>query len=223
MPLSIEGLNSSSTGGSTLTVDAGTCRDQSDSVDIEIPSGQTRQVDLTTTGVGGVIGGVAANTSYALYVVRDDSSGDVSCALSTNFSATVSGYKVRRIGAALTNQSSQVVAFTQTGAGNARQTTYDATPPILTVVNGLGSATFQDFDLGPPKPEPAPTARLQVAPSGGKTTITCEISEQPCVEVEVSSPTTFGFTAPLGSDKGSFKTESGATTSIRVTGYSEDV
>ncbi|MEZ4237983.1 MAG: hypothetical protein R3F59_17935 [Myxococcota bacterium] len=223
MSLTIDGLNSTSNGGNTVTIGAGTCRDATDSVDIVIPTGETRTVDVTVTGVGGVVGGVQPNTSYALYVARNDSSGAVVCALTTDFSASVSGYKVRRIGAVLTNQSSQVVAFTQTGTSNARQTSYDVTPPILTVVNGLSSASFQDFELGPPKPQTAPTSRLQVAPSGGKTWVSVDASQQPGLVIDVTSTTTFGFTPPLDTGKGSFKTASGATTSIRVTGFSEDV
>lgn len=223
MPLAIEGLNSTSDGGNTLRVDAGACRDATDTVDIVIPGGEHREVDVTVTGLGGVVGGVEPNTSYALYLVRQDSTGTVAAVLSKSFSASVPGFKARRIGAVLTNQASKVVPFTQIGSSNARRTTYDGNPPILIVVNGLGSPTFQDFDLGPPKPVTARLARLQVAPNGGPTTLTCEVALQPCVEIEITGPTTFGFTAPIGSDKGSFRTDGGGTTSIRVTGFAEDV
>lgn len=222
MALAIDGLLSSSTGGTTLTVGAGSCRDSNDTVDIVIPAGQTRTVNTAVQGPGGIIGGtVAPNTSYALYIGRNSATGDVICALSTDFSTPVTpGYALRRIGAALTNQSSQIVAFTQTGTSNERTTTYDASPPVLVVVNGLSAGSLQPFVMGPPRPVTAHTARLQVVPTAGPTTLS---SSPATLEISLSSQTTLGFRPPIGSDKGSFMTASSATTTIRVTGYVETV
>jgi hypothetical protein len=223
MALSINGMQSSSTGGNTLTVASGNCRDSADTVTITIPNGETRTVNVTVSGVGGIVGGsVQANTSYALYVGLKTADNSVACALSTNFSLTVSGYKLRRIGAVLTNGSSQVVAFTQTGSSNARQTAYDATPSVLTVVNSQSSSTWQAFDLSPPMPQTGngPSARLDVTPVAGMTWLS---SDPPDLAIGVNEPTVLGFTPPLDSYKGSFKTGPGASTTITITGFSENV
>lgn len=223
MPLFVNGLRSSSSGGNTLTVGPGTARDSTDTADITIPANETRTVNVTTSGPGGVIGGaVAANTSYALYVAVQTATGVVACAISTSFTTpSVSGYKLRRIGSVLTNQSAQVVAFTQTGTSNDRTVEYDANPPILTLVNGLGASTFTPYSYVPPKPETATVIRLAVAPAGGSTTLSSDPPGD--FSVVISAPTSLGITAPLGSDKGSFMTETGATTTIRATGYQETI
>lgn len=223
MALAIDGLRSGSSGGNTLTVGPGTARDATDTTDITIPAGETRTVNVTTSGAGGVIGSaVAANTSYALYVAVNTSTNAVSCAISTDFTLTgVPGFKVRRIGSALTNQSSQIVAFTQTGTSNDRTVDYDASPPVLTLINGLGATSFTDYDYAPPKPVTATLLRLNVAPSGGSTTLSS--SPPGDFSVVISTTSTLGITAPLGSTKGSFKTDTGATTTVRATGYGEAV
>ncbi|MEQ1506409.1 MAG: hypothetical protein ABMB14_29550 [Myxococcota bacterium] len=221
MALSITGLRSSSTGGTTATIGAGTCRDATDTADITIPAGQTRTVDVTVSGAGGIASGtVQADTSYALYVVQQG--GTVACTLATEFDAPPLGAaKYRRIGSVLTNGSAQVVAFTQTGTGNARMVTYDATPGILTVVDAGSSASFRDFDLGPANPVTGRPARLSVTPGGAPTHLRATNGQG--AEIALIDPTILGFTPPIGSNKGSFQTEGSSTTTIRVTGYGEQV
>jgi hypothetical protein len=217
----ITGLLGSSDGGDTLSVGAGTADDSTNTTTITIPAGQTRTVDVTTSGVGGLdTGSIAANTMYALYVLKNQA-GNVGAMISLNFTTfSWPNSKWRRVGTALTNANSQIVAFSQTGPNALRETSYNANPNVLKVLNGASAADWTDFDLAPPKPNTNGEACLEVTPSGGPTYLRTDESGG---TITINSPTTLGYTPPVGTNKGNFKTATGATTTIRVVGFSETV
>jgi hypothetical protein len=217
----ITGLLGSSDGGNTLSVGPGTADDSTNTTTITIPAGQTRAVDVTTSGVGGLdTGTIAANTMYALYVLKNQA-GSVGAIISLNFTSfSWPNAKFRRVGAVLTNANSQVVAFDQTGPNALRQTSYNASPNVLKVLNGASAASWTDFDLYPPKPNTNGEACLEVTPSGGATYLR---TDEGGATITITAPTTLGYTPPIGSNKGSFRTATGASTTVRVVGFSETV
>lgn len=215
---SITGLRNQSSGGTILTIEAGRARDSGDSTWIEIPSGQTRSVNLTSSGLGGLdTGSPQATTLYAVYVVVTGG-GAVYGIVSTSFSAP-SGLgpqaKYRRVGTAYTNSSSEFVAYQQNGTGNDRTQSYLSDSADLVVVNNQSHPTFLPFDTSPPNSPVGYIASLYVVPAGGQT-----ILKSGDVETTVTVPTTLPFAFPTGSTWGSFKTVGGSTT-ISVVGFSE--
>jgi hypothetical protein len=217
----INGLLGSSDGGDTLSVGAGTADDSTNTTTITIPSGQTRTVDVTTSGVGGLdTGSIAANTMYALYVLKNQA-GNVGAMISLNFTSfSWPNSKWRRVGTVLTNANSEVVAFSQTGPGALRETTYNANPNVLKVLNGASAEEWTDFDLAPPKPNTNGEACLAVTPSGGATYLR---TDEGGAVITLTTPTIIGYTPPIGTNKGNFRTATGASTTIKVSGFSETV
>lgn len=222
MANAITGLLGTSDGGNTLTIAAGSADDSTNATTITIPAGETRTINVTTSGVGGLdTGSVSANTMYAVYAVKNNTSGNVGAMISLKFTGfSWSNSKWRRVGSVLTDANSQVVAYSQTGPGATRQVSYNDNPNVLKVVNAASSTSWLDFSLAPPKPNVDGTAQLDVNPSGGATYLRTDPNG---AEITINTPTTLGFTPPIGSNKGSFRTATGASTTIRVSGYTETV
>lgn len=212
----IEGLRSSSDGGSLVTIGAGQARNAGNTADLSL--GAPCSVSVALSGTGGLdTGTVQANTIYALYVVQQGTT--VGGTLSVSFDAPAGGLSHRRVGAVLTNANSQIVPFTQSGTKKERQVEYLGTPNVLLLVNAGSSAVgYTQFDLCPPNPPGSRTARLHIVPVGGTTTLRTTATGG---EITIIEPTTLGFTPPIGTEHGSFHTSGASTTTLRVTGFSD--
>jgi hypothetical protein len=221
VPLAISGLRSSApSGGTTITIAAGTARDTTDAEDITIPTGSTRTVDAAVSGAGGLdTGTIAAKQAYALYIVRS-SGGQVQGLLSLSYTAPTvpSGSKYRRIGSVYTSSSSKIVAFQQNGTSNDRTQDFLSDQADL-VVATAPQASFTQFPTVPPSSEKRYRVRLYVEPEAGSTTTLKSGS----VETAVTAPTSMPFVTPTGATMGSYKTSGGAGTSISVVGFDESV
>jgi len=220
----INGLNcsTSSSGGTTTSIDSGTARDSGDTTWITIPATQTRGIDLSTNGAGGLdTGSVAANTVYAIYVM--DSSGVVSGIASTSFSAPsgIGTAKYRRVGALCTNGSAKVIEYTQTGANHSRSVTFSSDPTSRRVVTSGSSATYTNFPANPPGSPQMTSADVHVDPSAGGTTWVR--ANDGTGETSVTSPTTVTLTMPTTTTWGNYKTSAGSTTTLRIDGFDESV
>ena len=220
----ILGLRSScaSAGTTVATVGAGYARDTTDSDWIEIPSGQTRDVDLSHTGIGGLdTGTVQPKTAYALYVVKT-AGGVVAAYASQSYVAPSSlpgGAVFRRVGSLFTNSTSKVVAFQQTGTGNDRVVTFESDAGDLVVVANQSSATFKDFDNSPPASKKLNQSQVQCTPSTGGTT---ELRGAGSVVTTVTVPSVVWISIPPTSSWGQFRTPVGTTT-LSVIGFGESV
>lgn len=218
----IQGLRSQSTSATTLRIGEGYARDTTDTAWISVPSGQTRDVSLSGSGAGGIdTGTVQADTSYALWIVLSPAN-QVAGVLSLSFTApsVPGGFKYRRIGAVVTDGSSQLAAFVQSGTNNDRTVEYTGTPTVLRLVNGASAPSWTDLELAPGYPTSATTASIYVSPVGAATVIRPGPGGP---ETTVTGPTVLGLTPPLGSTRGSFKTEAGGTTTIWLRGFSESL
>lgn len=119
----IDGLIlSNSTGDSDhdITIAAGACRNSANTFNIELSS-ITKRLDASHsvgTNAGGLFSGsIAADTWYHVFAMRRDSDGQADAGFDTSATGAnaPSGWTVRRIGAVLTNSSSNIIGFTQIG------------------------------------------------------------------------------------------------------------
>jgi len=113
---------------STSTVDilAGSCRDEDDTHDIV--SDSTINVDITSSGAGGLdTGSEASNTHYFVWIIKNTDSGVIDGILSTSSSSPTmpSGFNVRRLlGSVRNNVGSNFFDFKMFGAGSNRFVEY---------------------------------------------------------------------------------------------------
>lgn len=143
----LQGLNLSRTDDAVVAIASGAARDSTNVVDIEVSSALA--VSNIVSGVNGLdTGSVAASTMYAVYVIGDSTRhNDAAGLLSLSFSDPTlpSGYDVfRRVGAVLTDGSSDNLEFHQYGEGKERMCYYDVA--ISELSNGQ-SATYAAVDL----------------------------------------------------------------------------
>lgn len=141
------GLNLDRTDDENITIAAGACRDASNVVDMEVSSALT--VDILESGAGGLdTGSVEASKFYAVWLIGDSTRHNSPAGLlSLSFSAPTmpAGYDVkRRVGAVLTDSSSDILEFHQYGEGKDRMMYYDVA--ISELSNGQ-SATYAAVDL----------------------------------------------------------------------------
>ncbi len=229
LALTITGINVSSPSGSnTLTLSSGTARDSTDTSQIAIPVGQTRSIDPSTTGAGGLdSGSLAVETCYAVYVSKA-SNGTVSGILSTAFDGANVSWpggttpEYRRVGSVITDENADIQAFVQTGANNDRTMTWQIAMLEKRVVDdeNEGSWKFRSMsNLVAPsgetthtllKPNTGCTLHIRGAGSGGGPLIS------------VTSETTWGFTPAGSSEEMEFRTSNGDG-SVYVMGYLEEV
>lgn len=130
-----------------IDIAAGVCRDSGNAVDMELTSTLVKQLDAAWavgTNAGGLdTGGIAADTWYHMWLIRRSDTGVVDALFST--SATTPTMPAspwdqkRRIGAVLTDASSNIIAFFQDGdvfywdvVVQDRQTTNPGTSALLT-------------------------------------------------------------------------------------------
>lgn len=137
----------------TLTVQSGLCRDQANSMDINVGDYFGAQnpttVNIATTGLNALdTGTVAASTVYALWAIADAGNYNPSgLLLSTSLTQPVvpsgvfpSGYgNIRLVRYAVTNASSQFITTKASGNGNMTTYTFDAPVRVL----NAGAATTQ--------------------------------------------------------------------------------
>lgn len=141
------GMQLTRTDDENIVISAGECRDSTNVVDIEFDAAVT--VDILESGANGLdTGSVAASTFYAVWAIADSSKhNDPAGLYSLSFSAPTlpSGYDVyRRVGAVLTDGSSDILEFHQYAAGKDRPMYYDVA--IAELTNGQ-SATYAAVDL----------------------------------------------------------------------------
>ena len=104
-----------------IAIATGTCRDSADGVNLPLTSILTKQIDAIFAAgddAGGLFtGSVTTTTWYHMFVIKKDSDGTIDAGFDTSVIAAniPSGYtEFRRIGAVLTDGSSNILAFTQT-------------------------------------------------------------------------------------------------------------
>lgn len=216
----ITGLVSSSDGGDTLTITQGVARDSTDSAWITVPDGETRTVDITASGLGGLdTGSVAASTSYALYIVEGPA-GAVGGILSLSFTESgvtiLSGSVLRRIGAVVTDSSSEILKFTMEGTSNARAVTYDVAESTVQIVDGSSATVWTEATPQPWLPVCATKGKLKVVPSGTGNTSSVMGEGAP---VTVGTATVLPLTPSSTNRRYDFKNDGTGTTDLYVLGF----
>lgn len=105
-----------------IDVATGAARDVADSADMKLTSTLTKQIDAVWavgTNQGGLdTGTVAADTTYAVWLIKRSDTGVVDALFSTSFSSPTmptSYDKKRLIGFVVTDSVSNIIAFTQVG------------------------------------------------------------------------------------------------------------
>jgi hypothetical protein len=121
----IGGLITSNDGGDTahdVNITAGECRDPTDVASLRLASEITKQIDAAWAvgdDAGGMdAGAVAADTLYAVWLIKRSDTGVVDALFSTSFTAPTmpANYDYKRlIGAVMTDGASDIIAFTQSG------------------------------------------------------------------------------------------------------------
>lgn len=142
----------------------GECRDSTNTNDISVTS--VLSASNIVSGAGGLdTGAVAADTFYAVHVVAD-STGYESPALMFSLSATApvipGGYDMfRRVGYALTDGTSDFIAFDQRGKGQEKTMWYrDA---VATDITNGGAAAWAAVDVSDSIPVASCTGLFEVA------------------------------------------------------------
>lgn len=152
--LYVYGLNAAFASTTSLTFTAGQARDTTNTNDIVLSSSKT--LNLATTGINGLdTGSLAASTLYYVFAVGDSSSNNDPGFLASLSStpSLPSGYDMyRRVLRFLTDGSSLVLSFTQTGNGIDRTITYDT---ILQVLTTGHATTFTDVSCSASVPATA--------------------------------------------------------------------
>lgn len=142
--LYINGLNLVYASNTTLTVNAGQCRNSTNINDIVVSSAVT--INAAVNGINGLDqGSLAASTVYAVYAMGDSTMNNAGGAmLSTSSSGPTAipyGYDMwRLIGHVLTDGSSHILPFQQTGSGSTRIVTYDTLIQLLNAGNATAWA-----------------------------------------------------------------------------------
>ncbi|HHO49699.1 MAG TPA: hypothetical protein ENK18_02235 [Deltaproteobacteria bacterium] len=223
----IFGLRSESGGGDKATILSGSARDSGDTSWIEIPSGQTRVVDLTTTGLGGLdTGTVQASESYALYVIKSQS-GVVGAFASLSFSPTgvnvPTGAVIRRVGALATDTNKKIHAFSQVGNSSQRVVQYDGALSSLARLLDGTAQSLTPIDLGPlvPQQQGSDSASVSIVPSGAGN-VTSIQDAGGGQQASISVPSTLGFIPTSGTSRMDYtNSTAGGTTSVYVIGFTD--
>ena len=140
----VKGLDMTFASVSTVSIEAGKCRDSADG--FNIINTATRTADITTSGLNGLDTGTeAVSTWYALFII-DDSTGSNTEGALLSLSSTAptlpGGYDVfKRVGWVRNNASGDFIKFIQTRTNDFRKVFYDEEITNLTVLS-LGSATI---------------------------------------------------------------------------------
>lgn len=217
----INGLPLSRIGPRILSIGAGNCRDTTDTTTIKISAGQTRQVNLDQAGLGGLdAGAVAANQSYAVFVVRQ-TNGTVSglASLSPVAPAVPAGAKFRRVGSVATDGNANVIAFTQSGAGVTRTHTYVSPAPVV-LLNGAATV-WTEFSIRPVAPAWASQAVVDLTLVGSGTTVANGDGSDP---THFNPPAGSKVMVPDVADHGEYQNDGGGgSTTIVMSAFTESV
>ena len=223
--LPVSGLLSHGPGGDTVVVEAGSARDHTDTDWIEVAAGETREVDVTRRGPGGLdAGDPTAHATYALWIAKDPASGVVSALASVAFDPdqveVPAGVLLRRVGALATDADAEVLAFVQSG-GDVREVSYAAQPGVPVVVDGAASS-FETVALAPVVPLVAHDVLLRVVPGGVSTNATTLRADASSDAITVTTPTTLDFIPSSGTSRMDYKNDAtGGLSQIAVVGYSD--
>ena len=129
-PSGIDGLLLVWTNVTTVTVQVGSCRDSTDSFDMEL--GSTQAVAITASGAAGLdTGSESSGTATWYYVYLVQGTPGTSAVLSTNASTPTlpAGYKYyRRIGAVMNWTDDDLQDFDMLGSGRVRTTYWNERP-----------------------------------------------------------------------------------------------
>ena len=141
----VNGLGLAWGSNTTITVATGQCRDSTDTFDIVLPAASTT-LNAAVVGLNGIdTGALGASTMYAVFAIANSTGFlPTGVLLSTSPTAPVMPARydlLRRIGYVVTDGSSHIVKFYQTGG---KRIVYDA--PI-SVLSGGSSATFASVSL----------------------------------------------------------------------------
>jgi hypothetical protein len=126
-----------------VTVTAGECRDDTDTVNIS--RGTSLTLGLASAGAGGLDTGVeAANTWYYIYVIsKADGTVNLLASVSSSSPTMPSGYLYKRyIGPIKNDAASDVVKFWQFGNGVDREYFFDDDLTNQEVATGVSSGTY---------------------------------------------------------------------------------
>ena len=151
MPNGIDGLHLVWTDAATVTVQIGTCRDSTDSFDMELVS--TQAVAISSSGAGGLdTGSESSGTATWYYVYLIQGTPGTSAVLSTNASNPTlpAGYKYyRRIGAVMNWTDNDIQKFTMTGKGRTRTTWWNELPANFqkALDNGVSNGSWAEVSV----------------------------------------------------------------------------
>lgn len=206
--------------GNLVQVGSGWARDAADQLFLVVPQDETRTLDVTTVGIGGLEAPVAPRTAYALYVVQTTSG--TALIGSTSFAGpNLPGIPFRRIGSFATDAAGAVVAFQQLGSGNDREVRYLAAAPTLAVLRNGDALVFTPVECAPLANGASDVMLVRVVPSNGVVSVRPENSGP---ETDVNVPSTLPIQAPNQSSKLDFKVAApGTTANVLVLGHSEVV
>jgi hypothetical protein len=146
MPGHIDGLAMTFNSVSTVNIAAGTARNSTNTANIDLPG--TLTADITVGGANGLdTGSEAADTWYALYVIKDTAEIlAVASLLSTSFTSPTmpAGYDTfRRVGAVRNTAGSAFANFRVRGTGRTRRVWYDAGFGDIGSMLNAGNATVE--------------------------------------------------------------------------------
>jgi len=133
----------------TIQIEAGSCRDSTDTDDIVLASNQN--VAITTSGANGLdTGSEASNTWYYVYVIYDNADvlAEAGLLSTSSTSPTLpSGYDTfRRVGAVRNDGSSDFLKFYSSGSGRRKKIMYDEDGSTTQVLTAGGATSFTNVD-----------------------------------------------------------------------------
>lgn len=150
----IYGLIATWLSASLIRIFDGACRSDDDTEDIVIAPGSWVTIDITTTGANGrnVDSVEAANTWYAIYVIKNPTTGAVAGFLVKQSDLGTftwpAGYtKKRRVGWIRNNNTSNLRAGKYIGAGISRRWFYDVERTEMLALSGGSAVAWTDVDL----------------------------------------------------------------------------
>jgi hypothetical protein len=165
----IYGLETNYAAADQVTIETGSCRDASDTVDMTVDSQIT--IDIDTAGANGLDTGSEANSTWYYVWLIGKANGTVAGLLSTSSSSPTmpSGYLYKRLLGAVKNDSSgDFYPFHSNSKGIIREFQYDipaGDSRILTDLGALGTS-YTDCDLSHSIPTIATSQHLLFSAGG---------------------------------------------------------
>lgn len=193
--LYVNNLNPAWASNTTLTVAAGTCRDDGNDIDLELAASTT--INGAVNGLNGLDTGSLANTTwYYIYVIGDSLKVNTTgCLVSTSATAPTmpAGYDVKRlIGYTITDGSAHFLKFYVEGNGKERIYVWDTKPSVV----AAGSAvTYTAVDLSagvPPLAQAIVGLKIALTPQAGGNLINVRPTGSAATDVAGLSASTTG-------------------------------